>query len=51
MMHVHLMFLSEWSEFSSATCFAGGGGDLYDSSRLDVVEMAPVTCHASFQPL
>jgi len=36
------MFLSEWREFSSAHCLAGGWGGLDDSSRLDVVEMALV---------
>jgi len=34
------MFLSEWREFLSAACLAGGGG-LDDNSRLDVVEIAP----------
>jgi len=36
------MFLSEWREFPSAPCFAGGGGKLDESSRLDVVENARV---------
>jgi len=31
------MFLSEWREFPSASCLAG---QLDDSSRLDVVEIA-----------
>ena len=35
------MFLSEWREFPSAPCLAGGG-ELDDSSRLDVVEIARV---------
>jgi hypothetical protein len=35
------MFLSEWREFSSAPCLAGGK-NLDDSSRLDVVEIALV---------
>ena len=35
------MFLPEWREFSSAPCLAEGGG-LYDTSRLDVVEIARV---------
>ena len=35
------MFLSEWREFPSAPCLAGGGG-LDDSSCLDVVEIAQV---------
>ena len=39
-MHVPLMFLSEWREFPSAPCLAGGGLD--DSSLLDVVEIARV---------
>jgi hypothetical protein len=39
MVHVPLMFLSEWREFPSAPCLAegGGGGNLDESSRLDVV--------------
>jgi len=45
MMHVPLMFLSEWREFPSLPCLAGGGG-LNDRSRLHVVEIAP----SSFQP-
>jgi len=39
MVHVPLMFLSEWREFPSAPCLAGG---LDYSSRL-VVEIARVT--------
>ena len=35
------MFLSEWRAFPSAPCLAGGG-ELDDSSRLDVVEIARV---------
>ena len=35
------MFLSEWREFPSASCLAGGGGLDY-SLRLDVVEIARV---------
>jgi hypothetical protein len=35
------MFLSEWREFPSALCLAGKK-KLYDSSRLDVVEIARV---------
>jgi len=35
------MFLSEWREFPSAPCLAGGK-KLDDSSRLDVVETARV---------
>jgi len=45
-----LMFLSEWREFPAAPCLAGGK-KLDDSSRLDVVEIARVTYHVSFQPL
>ena len=41
MVHVPLMFLSEWHEFPSASCLAGKK-KLDDSSRLDVVEMARV---------
>jgi len=36
------MFLSEWREFPSTPCLAGGGGELDDSSLLDVVEIARV---------
>ena len=36
------MFLSEWREFPSAPCLAGGKKNLDDSSRLDVVEIARV---------
>jgi hypothetical protein len=44
MVHVPLMFLSEWREFPSAPCLAVGwrGGELDDSSLLDVVEIARV---------
>jgi len=38
MMHVPLMFLSEWREFPSVPCLAGKKLD--DSLRLDVVEIA-----------
>jgi len=41
------MFLSEWREFPSAPCLAGGK-KLDDSSRLDVVEIARVAWYASF---
>jgi len=41
MVHVPLMFLSEWREFPSAPCLAGGK-KRDDSSRLDVVEIARV---------
>jgi len=41
MVHVPLMFLSEWCEFLSAPCLAGKK-ILDDSSRLDVVEVARV---------
>jgi hypothetical protein len=34
------MYLSEWREFPSASCLAGK--IIYDSSRLDVVEIARV---------
>jgi len=40
------MFLSEWREFPSAPCLAGGRGGLDESSRLDVVEIARVARHA-----
>jgi len=33
------MFLSEWREFTSAPCLAGGK-KIDDSTRLDVVEIA-----------
>jgi len=35
------MFVSEWREFPSASCLAGGK-KLDDSSRLDVVEITRV---------
>jgi hypothetical protein len=38
MMHVALLFLSEWHEYPSAPCFAGKK-KLDDSSHLDVVEI------------
>ena len=41
MVHVLLMFLSEWREFPSIPCFAGKK-KLDDSSRLDVVEIVRV---------
>ena len=41
MVHVSLMFLSEWREFPSAPCLAGEK-KIDDSSRLDVVEIARV---------
>ena len=40
MVHVLLMFLSEWREFPSAPCLAEKKFDY--SSRLDVVEIARV---------
>jgi len=49
MMHVAIMFLSEWREFPSAPCLAGKRLD--DSSCLNVVEIAHVSWHASFQLL
>ena len=36
------MFRSEWCEFPSAPCLAGGKEKLDGSSRLDVVEIARV---------
>jgi len=42
MVHVSLMFLSEWREFPSAPCLAGGGKKPDASSRLQVVEIARV---------
>ena len=41
MVHVPLMFLSEWHEFHSAPYLAGKK-NLDDSSRLDVVEIARI---------
>ena len=41
MVHVSLMFPSEWCEFPSAPCLAGKE-KLDDNSRLDVVEIARV---------
>jgi len=49
MLHVPLMLLSEWREFSSAPCLVGKKID--DSSRLDVVEIARVAWRAFYQPL
>ena len=40
MVHVPLMFLSEWREFPSGPCLAGK--KLHENSRLDVVEIARV---------
>ena len=40
MVHVSLMFLSEWREFPSAPSLAENKID--DSSRLDVVEIARI---------
>jgi hypothetical protein len=37
------MFLSEWLEFHSAPCLAGGDKKFDDSSRLDVVKIARVS--------
>jgi len=48
MVHVLLIFLSEWHEFSSASCFVRKKFD--ESSRLDVVEIARVASHVAFQP-
>jgi len=45
MVHVPLMFLSEWREFPSAPCLAGKKKP-DGSSRLDVVEIARVALHA-----
>ena len=42
MVHVPLMFLSEWREFPSALCLAGKKKKLVDRSRLDVVEIVRV---------
>jgi len=41
MVHVPLMFLSEWREFPSAPCL-GGKKKLYDGSHLHVVEIARI---------
>ena len=49
MVHVPLMFLTEWREFPSAPCLPGEK-KLDDSSRLNV-EIMRVVLHASFQPL
>jgi hypothetical protein len=40
MVHIPLIFLSEWREYPSVLCLAGKKRD--DSSRLDVVEIARV---------
>jgi len=50
MMPVPLMFLSERGEFPLAPCLAEKK-NLDDISRLDVVEIALVAWHVSFQPL
>jgi hypothetical protein len=44
------MFLSEWREFPSGE-LPCRKKKLDDISRLDVVEIARVALHASFQPL
>jgi len=49
MVHVPLIFLSEWREFPSAPCLAEK--KINDSSRHHVVEIARIALHASFQPL
>jgi hypothetical protein len=49
MVHVPPIFLSEWREFTSGPYLAGKKID--DSSHLNVVEIAGVDRHASFQPL
>ena len=41
MVHIPLMFLSEWREFPSAPCLAGTI-KLDDSSRVDIVEIRRV---------
>jgi len=48
MVHVPVMFLSEWREFLSAPCLAEKK-NLDDSSRLDVVEIARIAWHAFFK--
>jgi len=50
MVHVPVIFLSEGCEFPLVPYLAGKK-KLDDSSLLDVVEIARVTCHASFQPV
>ena len=48
MVHVPLMFVRmAWISFGALPC----SGKKLDSSRLDVVEIARVALHASFQPL
>jgi len=42
MVHVPLIFLSEWHEFPLALCLAGKK-ILDDSSRFDVVEIMRIT--------
>jgi len=41
MVHILLMFLSEWREFPLVSCLAGK--IINDTSGLDVVEIARVT--------
>ena len=50
MVHVLLIYLSEWRKFPSAPCLAGKK-KLDDSLRLDVVEIARVAWNAFFQPV
>jgi hypothetical protein len=43
MVHIPLMFISEWREFPSAPCLAGKKIYILDeNSRLDVVEIVRV---------
>ena len=42
MVHVSLMFISEWRDFRSAPCLAGEK-KFHESSRLKVVEIARVS--------
>ena len=49
MVHVPLMFMSEWLEFTLVPC--RGKKKVDGSSRLHVVEIARIARHASFQPL
>jgi len=50
MVRVSLTFPSEWRKFPSET-FLAGKKKLDDCSLLDVVEIARIPLHVSFQPL
>jgi len=53
MVHIPVMLFSEWREFPSAPCLTHTHTHKNhdDSSCLEVVEIARVAWHASFQPV